>query len=131
MTQNFERFWWQSLYWHDSDWPTKSIWFDKPRNSAWQTSSDRLFKEYNQLVWIILAEHHFTVEVANQVSKFSKISCSVPQGLILGSLLFLISRNSWYSFYQPRKDERLSRPWSHPMVSKMSTRNFWELRGKK
>ena len=21
---------------------------------------------------------------------------------------------SWYSFYRPRKDERLSRPWSHP-----------------
>ena len=25
-------------------------------------------------------------------------------------------RNSWYSFYWPRKDERLSRPWSHPVV---------------
>ena len=23
---------------------------------------------------------------------------------------------TWYSFYQPRKDERLSRPWSHPVV---------------
>ena len=22
----------------------------------------------------------------------------------------------WYSLYQPRKDERLSRPWSHPTV---------------
>ena len=27
-----------------------------------------------------------------------------------------VPRNSWYSFYQPRKDERLSRPWSHPVV---------------
>ena len=27
-----------------------------------------------------------------------------------------IPRNSWYSFYRPWKDERLSRPWSHPMV---------------
>ena len=24
-----------------------------------------------------------------------------------------VPRNSWYSFYRPRKDERLSRPWSH------------------
>ena len=27
-----------------------------------------------------------------------------------------VPRNSWYSFYRPRKDERLSRPWSHPLV---------------
>ena len=27
-----------------------------------------------------------------------------------------VLRNSWYSFYRPRKDERLSRPWSHPVV---------------
>ena len=27
-----------------------------------------------------LAERHFTVEVANRVSKFSKISCGIPQG---------------------------------------------------
>ena len=27
-----------------------------------------------------------------------------------------VPRNSWYSFYWPRKDERLSRPWSHPVV---------------
>ena len=25
-------------------------------------------------------------------------------------------RNSWYSFYRPRTDERVSRPWSHPVV---------------
>ena len=28
----------------------------------------------------------------------------------------LSSQKSWYSFYRPRKDERLSRPWSHPLV---------------
>ena len=27
-----------------------------------------------------------------------------------------VLRNSWYSFYRPWKDERLSRPWSHPVV---------------
>ena len=27
-----------------------------------------------------------------------------------------VPRKSWYSFYRPRKDERLSRPWSHPVV---------------
>ena len=26
------------------------------------------------------------------------------------------ARNSWFSFYQPRKDERLSQPQSHPVV---------------
>ena len=36
----------------------------------------------NMISWYksYLAEHHFTVEVANQVSKFSNISCGVPQG---------------------------------------------------
>ena len=27
-----------------------------------------------------------------------------------------VSRNPWYSFYWPRKDEQLSQPWSHPVV---------------
>ena len=30
-----EMFWQQSLYWHDSDWPTKSIQYNKPQNSVW------------------------------------------------------------------------------------------------
>ena len=34
---------------------TKSIWYDKAQNSAWQISSNRLFKEYNQLVWILFS----------------------------------------------------------------------------
>ena len=28
----------------------------------------------------------------------------------------LSSQIFWYSLYRPRKDERLSRPWSHPVV---------------
>ena len=27
-----------------------------------------------------------------------------------------VPRNFWYSFYRPRKDERLSQPWSHPVI---------------
>ena len=29
---------------------------------------------------------------------------------------YYVPRNFWYSFYRPRKDERLSRPGSHPVV---------------
>ena len=36
-----------------------------------------------------------------------------------------VPRNSWYSFYRPRKDERLSRPWSHPVVLSMGPLD-WE-----
>ena len=36
-----------------------------------------------------------------------------------------VPRNSWYSFYQPRKDERLSWPWSHPVVLYMGLLD-WE-----
>ena len=33
--------------------------------------------------------------------------------------------SSWYSLYRPRKDERLSQPWSHPVV--LNTRTLdWE-----
>ena len=33
--------------------------------------------------------------------------------------LLLSSQNSWYSFYQRRKDKGLSRPWSHPVILNM------------
>ena len=36
-----------------------------------------------------------------------------------------VPRNFWYSFYRPRKDERLSRPWSHPVVLNMGLLD-WE-----
>ena len=43
----------------------------------------------NSISWYesYLAECHFTVEVADRVSKFSNISCGVSQGSILGPLL--------------------------------------------
>ena len=31
----FEKFWQRYVYWHDSDWPAKSIWYDEPQNSTW------------------------------------------------------------------------------------------------
>ena len=44
----------------------------------------------NSISWyeFYIAEHHFTVEVANRVSKFANISYGVLQGSILGPLLF-------------------------------------------
>ena len=37
-----------------------------------------------------------------------------------------VPRNSWYSFYRPRKDEMLSQPWSHPVVFEHGTHLDWE-----
>ena len=37
-----------------------------------------------------------------------------------------VPRSSWYSFHWLWKDERLSQPWSHPMVLKLGPLNwFW------
>ena len=36
-----------------------------------------------------------------------------------------VFRNSWYSSDQPRQDERLSQPWSHPVALNMGPLN-WE-----
>ena len=40
-----------------------------------------------------LSTHTFTVNLENSFSKVSSMSCSVPQGSILGPLLFLIYAN--------------------------------------
>ena len=42
----------------------------------------------------------------------------LPQGYIelLWGYSLLFTRNSWYSLDQSWKDERLRRPWSHPVV---------------
>ena len=37
----------------------------------------------------------------------------------------LVPRNSWHSVDRPRKDGRLSRPWSHPVVFNTGPLN-WE-----
>ena len=44
----------------------------------------------------------------------------LPQGSAtlrrLFTLYHKVPRNFWYSLYRPRKNERLSQPWSHPVV---------------
>ena len=40
-----------------------------------------------------LYERLFSIEIENQLSDFGKVSCGVPQGSILGPLLFLIYVN--------------------------------------
>ena len=49
----------------------------------------------NTISWyeFYLVERHFTVEIRNRVSKFAVTSCGVPQGSVLGPLLFLIYDN--------------------------------------
>ena len=46
-------------------------------------STIKWFKSY-------LSERIFLVNIKNKLSDFGKISCGVPQGSILGPLLFLI-----------------------------------------
>ena len=43
--------------------------------------------------WLYLYERIFFTEIENRLSEFGKVSCSVPQGSILGPLLFLIYVN--------------------------------------
>ena len=43
--------------------------------------------------WSYLYERIFFTEIENRLSEFGKVSCSVPQGSILGPLLFLIYVN--------------------------------------
>ena len=35
-----------------------------------------------------------------------------------------VPRNSWHSFYWPWKDERLSQPWSHPVLRYRNEQKF-------
>ena len=36
------------------------------------------------------------------------------------AVFFITLRNSWYSFYQPQKDEIQSKPLNHPMLLTMT-----------
>ena len=61
----------------------QKIFFDKPLPKAFSKNAISWYKSY-------LAKNLFTIEFSNRVSKFAKISCGVPQGSILGTLLFFI-----------------------------------------
>ena len=60
-----------------------------------------------------------TIKICNDVNLFS---CrKLKKGPFFTStrqftFYHSVPRNSWYTFYRPRKDEKLSRPWSHPVV---------------
>ena len=47
-----------------------------------------------------------------------ELNCLKPRATSRRQFTFynLLPINSWYSFYQPRKDEKLSWAWSHPLV---------------
>ena len=50
-------------------------------------------------------------------------NCFKPRAISRRQFTFYhqVPRYSWYSFYRPRKDERPSRPWSHPVVLNTGT----------
>ena len=58
----------------------------KPETIAFSDQCTRWFRSY-------LCEQIFFREIENQFSDYGKISCGVPQGSILGPLLFLIYVN--------------------------------------
>ena len=60
--------------------------FKKSRLHIDKESNIKWFKSY-------LSERIFLVTIENKLSHFTEISCGVPQGFILGPLLFLIYVN--------------------------------------
>ena len=65
--------------------------------------------------------------MTSRLTNYSKILDQLSVFYHFTSLLFTTKfpENSWYSFYRPRKEERLSQPWSHPVVLNMESLD-WE-----
>ena len=62
------------------------ILLQKLKQIRFSENTIKLFKSY-------LSERIFLVNIENKLSDFEEISCGVPQGSILGPLLFLIYVN--------------------------------------
>ena len=62
------------------------ILLQKLKSIRFSESTIKLFKSY-------LSERIFLVDTENKLCSFRKISCGVPQGFILGPLLFLVYAN--------------------------------------
>ena len=61
------------------------------------------------------------LHIKNFMAPFFMDGVQLPQGYTATSrrqftFYHSVPRNFWYSFYRPRKDERLGQPWSHPVV---------------
>ena len=62
---------------------------------------------------------HLTLKLGKFFAhSFSRYNCLKARATSRRQCTFYheVPRSSWYSFYQPRKDERLSWPWRHPLV---------------
>ena len=79
------------------------------------------FKEKTTLFRATIPKDTFSVVTRKQERRFFIDEVQLPQGhrattRTQFTFYHLVPRNSWHPFDRTLKDERLSRPWSHPVV---------------